>query len=415
MINLKDFSFIYEELSKSNKKKLDDMVKDGTINNENISTIKTLLDKDKKLSKLNSKEYIDKANRFFEKHGLSKLNWGRGETVISVFNRIFKNNLDKLQEIIDNDGIISFKSLQKEGNLFSICKGFQNEAKSIATITTSGSANAGPCEILLKLILNEGTSASEGDVYLTGIGPLEVKAITKKKTYSGGHAAGQKTKDNDSNTTDIRKSWSIYNYVYANLFDIDWNEANKMANDKKYAFLMNKSAYKDFCSNYIEKFKPSIKDFANVLTEAIMWQYNYLDSNGKDVNRTKLVSPKLKLSVEKELSKIYKNGKLDDDNQKLLDLVGSIQLYLYSLTEEFSYIMFIYYDYNDLDINELNYDESPDLLKGSGYYLKLDKNDLSDISIANSNIQFGVLDSLISTQGRTGKMCFKYLKEKKND
>ena len=30
------FSFIYEELSKSNKKKLDDMVKDGTINNKNI-------------------------------------------------------------------------------------------------------------------------------------------------------------------------------------------------------------------------------------------------------------------------------------------------------------------------------------------------------------------------------------------
>ena len=88
---------------------------------------------------------------------------------------------------------------------------------------------------------------------------------------------------------------------------------------------------------------------------------------------------------------------------------------MYSLTEEFSYIMFIYYDYNDLDINELNYDESPDLIKGSGYYLKLDKNDLSDISIVNSNIQFGVLDSLISTQGRTGKMCFKYLKEKKND
>ena len=39
MINLKDFSFIYEELSKSNKKRLDDMVKDGTINNKNISTI----------------------------------------------------------------------------------------------------------------------------------------------------------------------------------------------------------------------------------------------------------------------------------------------------------------------------------------------------------------------------------------
>ncbi len=307
MISLTDYNYIYEELSASNKKKLDDMIDNGIINDENIGTIDKLLADNEKLSKLNSPEYIKKAQKFFEKHGLAKYKWGRNKTAISEFNTIFKNKVDILERIIDGDGIISFKNLPTSGNIFSICKGFQDEAKSISTIKISGSASVGPCEILLKFILNEGTSAKEGDVYLNGIGPLEVKAVTKDKNFSGGHAAGQKSKDADGNSTSIRASWSVYNYVYSKLFNIDWDEANEIANEKSNAFLMNKDSYAAFNTNYIEKFKPSVDDFANVLTEAFMFQYEYLTQDGKENSRTKLVSPKLKSLVKSELSKIYKN------------------------------------------------------------------------------------------------------------
>lgn len=407
MISLTDYNYIYEELSASNKKKLDDMIDNGIINDENIGTIDKLLADNEKLSKLNSPEYIKKAQKFFEKHGLAKYKWGRNKTAISEFNTIFKNKVDILERIIDGDGIISFKNLPTSGNIFSICKGFQDEAKSISTIKISGSASVGPCEILLKFILNEGTSANEGDVYLSGIGPLEVKAVTKTKTFSGGHAAGQKSKDADGNSTSIRGSWSVYNYVYSKLFNIDWDEANEIANEKSNAFLMNKDSYAAFNTNYIEKFKPSVDDFANALTEAFMFQYEYLTQDGKENSRTKLVSPKLKSLVKSELSKIYKNGKLDSDNQKLLDIVGAVQLYLYSLTEEFKYFMAIFYDYNDLDTNELDYDEDPSLVNGSGYYIVKKAEELENISETIKHLKFGTLDDLRSGQGKTGKIFFK--------
>lgn len=422
MAKLKDYCFIYEELSKSNKKKLDDMVANGTINNENIDTIDSILQKHTKLAKFNTKEYKDKAENFFKEHGLWKYKWGRNTNAIGVFNDIFKDKPEILEKIIDGNGVLSFKNMPREGNIFSLCKGFQDEAKSIATLKISGSANAGPCEILLKFILNEGTTdPSGGDVSLRGMGELEVKCVTRTQGkkgisgLSGGHAAGQKTKDKTKeNNTSIRMAWAIYNYVYSKLFDIEWTEANKMANDKNYAFLQNNTSYENFCKNYIEPNKPSVKKFAEVLLEALMWQYNFLENNGNSNGRTRLVDKKKLLAdIEKELSKIYKDGKLDPNKQRLLDIVGSIQLYLYSLTEEFAHIIFIYYDHNDISRNELNYDEDPDLVKGSGYYVLLDKEKLLDLSNTIENITFGVLDGVNSTQGRTGKMYFKYLMSKK--
>lgn len=418
MSKLKDYCFIYEELSKSNKKKLDDMIANGTINNENIDTINNILQKHAKLAKLNTVEYRDKAKAFFKKHGLLQYKWGRNTDAIGVFNDIFKDKPEILEKIIDGDGILSFNDMPKEGNLFSLCKGFQDEAKSIATLKISGSANSGPCEILLKLILNEGTTnPSGGDVSLGDLGELEVKCVTRSEGkkgisgLSGGHAAGQKTKDKTKeNNTSIRMAWSIYNYVYNNLFGLEWTEANKMANNKEYAFLQNNTSYTNFCKNYVEPNKPGVKKFAKVLVEALMWQYNFLEQNGKDNGRTNLVDKeKLLADTERELSKIYKNGKMDPDKQRLLDIVGSIQLYLYSVTEEFSHIIFIYYDHNDISRNELNYDEDPELVKGSGYYVLLDRAKLLDLSNTIDNITFGVLDGVNSTQGRTGKMYFKYL------
>ena len=74
-------------------------------------------------------------NDFFKKHGLTNLNWGRRNNAIKQFINVFAEDgkLDILTDIVENDGMISIDDLETSGNIFELCKGFEEEAKIICS------------------------------------------------------------------------------------------------------------------------------------------------------------------------------------------------------------------------------------------------------------------------------------------
>jgi hypothetical protein len=79
----------------------------------------------------------------------------------------------------------------------------------------------------------------------------------------------------------------------------------------------------------------------------------------------------------------------------MLNLVGSIQLYLYSQIEQFDYFFCVLIDKNGNATNSGNY-----------WFVKNCETSLLNFDTVTNNINFGVLDSPTSSQGRTGKMYF---------
>lgn len=356
------------------------------INDENFDEYFKIIQRNSKLIGL--KDNNNAYDKFFEDHGLTKLNFGRNKSAKDAFISLFSENdkLNVLTEIVNNNGILSINNLSENGNIFELCKingnDFSDEAKIIATWINSTSASAGPCEMLLKFILKEGYTGKMGDVSIRPSEEMEVKASTIGKNASGGHAAGQK----GNNGVKIRGAWSIYLYLNKYLFNI---EGNKEADDAQY--FQNKNGFAKFVKllhdNNLDD-KKSAEFVTKTLVDAICFQYNYI-TNEENAKNT---LPNIQSLYDAALTFYNKN---DLDIKNILNLVGSIQLYLYSQIEQFNYFFCVLIDKNGNATNSGNY-----------WFVKNCGVSLLNFDTVTNNINFGVLDSPTSSQGRTGKMFF---------
>ena len=374
--------YFFESLSKESIKKLEQYISDENVD-EYIKLLK------RHVSKSGIKE--DDYTVFFDKHGISELNWGRKNSAVKQFVNLFseEDHLDILTKIVKDDGVVSIDDIKETGNIFKdYCSEFSEEAKIIASWTNSKSANAGPCELLLKFIIKEANSKKTGDVTIHNDEEMEVKASTLKgkSSGSGGHAAGQRGK--------IRNTWTVYYYLNNNVFNIETStsEADKLK------YFQNKDGVQEL-NNVIKDKGLSIEEVTNGIVDALCFQYNFI-TNENDVKNELKTKDKLYKAALNIAKSISKNNEFNSSND-VFNLVGCIQLYLYSQIEGFDYFFAVLVD--------KNIDNESD---NNGFYFCVkncqdDNSELLNFDKILSYIRFGGLDSTTSSQGRTGKIYIK--------
>lgn len=398
-------SFILEAIQELSPKQQKELL--SVVNGDNFDEIINLIKKYLYRASITPDDFKE----FFDRHGLSKLQWGRSGSAVKQFVQLFdeNNKLSVLKAIIENDGVISIndeKKFKQSGNIYDFCKievngklvSFVEEAQEIATWTNSGSASTGPAEILLKFILKEGGTGAVGDVlirdnddnYESGE-EMEVKAATvSSKAPSGGHAAGQRGK--------IRQAWSIYWYLDKHLFNLPTTptEADHIQ------YFQNKNKSDKSCDQFIQTIKDNKIDDKTVvekIVEAIAYQYRFITHEGKrdadSPSKTTDIPNKDQL-IENGL-KVIKPG---INYETLKNLVGCIQLYFYSIVEGFQYFIGVLVAKENVEKHSAN--------EGKYVLFKTDDNanQLLDFEGVLKHIYFGQLDSPISPQGRTGKIYF---------
>lgn len=374
--------YFFESLSKESIKKLEQYISD-----ENVDEYIKLLKRHASKSGIKEDDYTV----FFDKHGISELNWGRKNSAVKQFVNLFseEDHLDILTKIVKDDGVVSIDDIKETGNIFKdYCSEFSEEAKIIASWTNSKSANAGPCELLLKFIIKEANSKKTGDVTIHNDEEMEVKASTLKgkSSGSGGHAAGQRGK--------IRNTWAVYYYLNNNVFNIE--TSNSEADKLKY--FQNKDGVQEL-NNVIKDKGLSIEEVTNGIVDALCFQYNFI-TNENDVNNELKTKDKLYKAALNIAKSISKNNEFNSSND-VFNLVGCIQLYLYSQIEGFDYFFAVLVD--------KNIDNESD---NNGFYFCVkncqdDNSELLNFDKILSYIRFGGLDSTTSSQGRTGKIYIK--------
>lgn len=374
--------YFFESLSKESIKKLEQYISD-----ENVDEYIKLLKRHASKSGIKEDDYTV----FFDKHGISELNWGRKNSAVKQFVNLFseEDHLDILTKIVKDDGVVSINDIKETGNIFKdYCSEFSEEAKIIASWTNSKSANAGPCELLLKFIIKEANSKKTGDVTIHNDEEMEVKASTLKgkSSGSGGHAAGQRGK--------IRNTWAVYYYLNNNVFNIE--TSNSEADKLKY--FQNKDGVQEL-NNVIKDKGLSIEEVTNGIVDALCFQYNFI-TNENDVKNELKTKDKLYKAALNIAKSISKNNEFNSSND-VFNLVGCIQLYLYSQIEGFDYFFAVLVD--------KNIDNESD---NNGFYFCVkncqdDNSELLNFDKILSYIRFGGLDSTTSSQGRTGKIYIK--------
>lgn len=374
--------YFFESLSKESIKKLEQYISD-----ENVDEYIKLLKRHASKSGIKEDDYTV----FFDKHGISELNWGRKNSAVKQFVNLFseEDHLDILTKIVKDDGVVSIDDIKETGNIFKdYCSEFSEEAKIIASWTNSKSANAGPCELLLKFIIKEANSKKTGDVTIHNDEEMEVKASTLKgkSSGSGGHAAGQRGK--------IRNTWAVYYYLNNNVFNIE--TSNSEADKLKY--FQNKDGVQEL-NNVIKDKGLSIEEVTNGIVDALCFQYNFI-TNENDVKNELKTKDKLYKAALNIAKSISKNNEFNSSND-VFNLVGCIQLYLYSQIEGFDYFFAVLVD--------KNIDNESD---NNGFYFCVkncqdDNSELLNFDKILSYISFGGLDSTTSSQGRTGKIYIK--------
>ena len=374
--------YFFESLSKESIKKLEQYISD-----ENVDEYIKLLKRHASKSGIKEDDYTV----FFDKHGISELNWGRKNSAVKQFVNLFseEDHLDILTKIVKDDGVVSIDDIKETGNIFKdYCSEFSEEAKVIASWTNSKSANAGPCELLLKFIIKEANSKKTGDVTIHNDEEMEVKASTLKgkSSGSGGHAAGQRGK--------IRNTWAVYYYLNNNVFNIETStsEADKLK------YFQNKDGVQEL-NNVIKDKGLSIEEVTNGIVDALCFQYNFI-TNENDVKNELKTKDKLYKAALNIAKSISKNNEFNSSND-VFNLVGCIQLYLYSQIEGFDYFFAVLVD--------KNIDNESD---NNGFYFCVkncqdDNSELLNFDKILSYIRFGGLDSTTSSQGRTGKIYIK--------
>lgn len=361
--------YINENLSSENLSKLSDYVNDenfeslfNEIKKASIrlkTRIKSDSDKSKDEKNL-EKNYFKK---FFINHGLTNKAFNGkpnlGHRIADIF--VDNEEVDEFNKVIlnskyENGGLISFDELSKdkEGNIFDICKDFKKSAKEILNINnvTAHNRNVGKCEILLKFILSDkATIKGKGDVSLENDINIEVKGFTPGKK---GGAINPSSIESLSHTSKEFLKWLNYsNLEYTGKGAEKKKDGDKIGGQ----FLGSENANKA-----LEKLVNTENNEGKTITDVDFLLENFVKAyafqymvglNSENVDKI--------LSIIKKYNDEEKIIKLEDDkisiSKSLTDMIGLIQLYLYSVVEEFNYIFVINQEkgnYSLLEINKRN-------------------------------------------------------------
>lgn len=395
-------------LSQDSIKKL----KDSGVCDGNIDAVCDQIKKHISIINLNVQQYEE----FFSDHELSDIYWGRGNSAMEMFTNLFakRDNLNTFTKILEESGFTDVNNLiaHSGGNLFKdICKGWEEEAKTIASWTYSKSAASGPAEILLKFMLKDilypqkkdGLSKNGGDVWVYPGQEIEVKATTLGKSSkgqdikSGGHPIGQR-KAFDGN--DIKDDIAIYEYINARLLK-----------DNGYGYFRNTHYFAQFNEKLIktELFKKQkYREITDIIVDALCYQYGFLGPVNESEEEKKSIDNKSRENIENNthiealkskayslLSKVINRNGFSDFKQ-VLDVIGCVQLYLYSKIEEFKYFFCIIIDKNIENESAKN-----------GKYVIYTDSQLIDFDTILKELTFGVLDGSSKSRGSTGKIMFR--------
>lgn len=399
-LSLQDF--ISESLSNTGLKGLTDYLKSlENFSDSDIDELKNIINKHYKRKQLDTK----KINKFFSSHGLMELSWGIHNSAPKQFMNLFSdfNNIDKLAEIVDNNGVVSIKDMKNSGNIFTdYCKDWEEEARSIASWTYSRSANSGPFEILLKFIIKEGTTGDIGDVAIKktetsdSYDEMEVKTSTlTQKGGSGAHAAGQKG--------GIQFTQAIYRYLNNHLLKNEDTDEQELTKDYAIgrAYFQNKNGVKDF-NDKLKAVTTQLtqNDIAKGIVDALCFQYNFISdihsTTNQLENKQALYDAAVAYLSTKKITQDSGFGYND-----LLNFVGCIQLYLYSQVEGFKYLICCLLDKKVTSTSQNN-----------GFYVLFNdcnttQTDLLNFGIVLHYLKFGALCDTTKQQGRTGKIYVK--------
>lgn len=333
-------------------------------------------------------------NEFFKRHGLNNLNWGRRNNAVKQFINCFAedNKLDILSEIVENDGVVSIDDIKTTGNIFDLCKGFEEEAKIICSWVNGKNRPSGPGEILLNFLIKDATSPEEGDISINGelmevkSNTININFKTGQKTRSGGIPVGQKG--------DIRKSWAVYSYLHTALT----NKTYKSGYFDSFNYFQNSKGFNEF-NIFLQSLNISdTRKITDTITDAFLYQYKFI---GNENERTNEISnyqiKKLKDEVFKQLNPLFNKDNTINDETTFINVIGAIQLYLYSVIEGFSYFMCLLYD---KDINN----ES----RENGKYVFLKADELLDFGKVLEHLTFNKFAaSATKSEGRAGKIFLK--------
>ena len=385
---MKDMKNITKFINESTIRDLENFLKD---NNISIDDAYKILGRHLGRSRSRNLPEFDK---FFKEHGLSELNWGRRNNAINHFINVFseEDKLDILNSIIEKNGVVSIDDFGRSGNIFDFCEGFEEEAKIICSWINGKNRPSGAGEILLKFLIKEASNPSESDILIKGKYLMEVKANTLnipksgKSSPSGGIPCGQKG--------DIRKSWSIYSYMHSTLT----GKTYKNGYFDSFNYFQNDEGFESF-NEFLKSLNVSdVRTITDTITDAILYQYRFIGDENK--NKNKLSNNKinqLRDEVFKQLNPCFNDNNTINNKTRFFNIIGAIQLFLYSAIEEFKYFMCLLYD-------KRVEDESVD----NGKYVLLNSDELLDFDIVLEYLSFGKFAaSATKTEGRAGKIFLK--------
>lgn len=327
---------IYENLNKENLKSLKQYV-----NDENFHDLLPKLQRAVKelATEENIKGDNNHYNKYFHKHALSNDVYEKKPNIGHIIASIFIDNdeVEEFNDIINNNGIISFEDLKTHNNLFDICKNtkvlngklidFEKSAKKISEIDNikCHKVNVGQGEILLKFILKDNIlKVGKGDISLENNINIEVKG-------------GNDYKHSGSIGKNIHSIVSTSN-EFLNYLQI----SSKYTGNPGEQFLAsgnaNKALEKLLNDNNISDINLIIESFV----KAYIYQY-MLDKSNENISNDKINKAKNIIDIIKTYNNDTKTIILDNDNKikinnSLTEMIGLTQLYLYSIVENFNYL-----------------------------------------------------------------------------
>lgn len=349
MIALQDFiANISEELSEQNKGLVSFLIRKGIINNENIKSVVSAIgpEAEKAQKKFSKDLLIDKEalQNYLKEHGLGKIKdqeW-LVKTIIKAFNEA--NEVETLKFLVgdpkkDSDypdyHRITFKDLLAGKNIFDLCYDklhCRDAAVKIAMEDTKdkNGMSVGKYEILLQLMVENSVKHDgpneRGDMFVEfdGVEEVEVKASVKSGARVDGYIKNKQTMA----------------VVYKNMNDLlNLNGTDYFKNNKTVKALADELSQREAAV--------SAEEFVKILINSLEQQFVMI----KPVKVKNKIQLDKAIVLDDDVTKSIINYavgehivEVDDDynfkiDERLLQLVGLIQLALYRQSLKWRYII----------------------------------------------------------------------------